>query len=50
MVDFWKEQRKLERAKIQMRIKAAEKHGIGKLAMSEKARLQKLDRIIEEMK
>ncbi len=47
MVGFWADCRKRERMKVLERIKMAEKHGIGDLAMSEKARLKKLERIIE---
>ncbi len=47
MVKFWDESRKNERLKIIERIQHAEKHGIGKMVMEEKARLKKLERIIE---
>ncbi len=50
MVGFWDVQRKIARAEVIERIKLAEKHGIGKMAMEEKARLLKLDRIIQDAK
>ncbi len=48
MVKFWAEMRKREKLVCQERIKHAEKHGLGKMAIEEKARLQKLNRMIEE--
>ncbi len=47
MVKFWYENRKIALAEVKENIKRAEKHGIGMLAMSEKQRLKKLERIIE---
>jgi len=48
MVKFWAEMRQREKLVCQDRIKHAEKHGIGKMAMEEKARLQKLNKLIED--
>jgi len=48
MVNFWKEARKLELQKVTQRIQFAEKQGLGKMAMEEKQRKQKLQRLIEE--
>jgi len=50
MVKFWVEQRKTERTKILERIKHCEAHGIGKLAMQEKARLVTIDLLIKAEK
>ncbi len=50
MVKFWDEQRKLVKAKCIERIKFAEKVGNGTEIMSEKKRLQKITKLIEDNK
>ncbi len=50
MVKFWDEARKKELSRVTERIKFAERHGIGKMAMDEKKRKQKLEKLIEDAK
>ncbi len=45
---FWDKMIKRERTVCLNRIKLAEKHGIGKMAMEEKARLLKLNKKMED--
>ncbi len=50
MVKFWYEILKKSRSRCIERIKLSEKHGIGQMAMSEKARLKKIDKNLEKYK
>ncbi len=50
MVKFWDEALKKSKARCEVRIQLAEKHGIGKMAMEEKQRLMKIKKHIEDRK
>ncbi len=50
MVKFWDEALKEAKIVCQFRIKLAEKHGKGQMAMEEKARLLKINKKIQDRK